>query len=146
MCEANSRIPDVILWNGWRTTWEKLHHAGWEITVPPKYSNWRLDSHNKAHQYMYIRHPETRMIGRLNLDPWEHYDDGMAMEESFGILDFLTHERNQRVKPKPIYVEAELTVDDIPMLLDLVLQLQQKHYPKPPKKPDTKVVQLRKTA
>lgn len=125
----------AIRWQGWTTTIAELKLAGWVISHKEPYRNWR-DAKNsaKANRYIYLRNHALRMIGRLRVEKNQHYN--LTSDEMVGndvirnyTLDFLTGESNRKLRPKPVYddavTEAVLsTAEDIPALLDLVLQLQ----------------------
>lgn len=139
MCDADIEIPERLIWDGWETTLTELIAKGWVVTTRPKYHNWR-DSYNsnRSNAYMYIRNYKTKMIGRLRIDVEGSYING---NERVGVLDYLTHEKTRRVKPNPVYDTRDLTVDDIPLLMKLILELQSEY---PPARTDTNIIQLPK--
>lgn len=116
------RDCSTICWQGWWTTWDALRSAGWKITVEPAYSNWRQpEASAKSREKLYIRHPASAMIGRITQEAVES-----EFHSSDYTLDFLTQECNHRVKPFRIQEERDLTADDIPDLMGLILRLQAK--------------------
>ncbi len=110
----------VIMWMGWRTDFASLRSAGWEITRKESYDNPR-DRANSAlsGEYIYLRHAGTRMIARL--DSNSRFDQSGVWE-----VDFLTHERNGRKKPHPVYMQKSLSEEDVGYLLESVLKIQSK--------------------
>lgn len=111
-----------IHWNGFVTDWQALVEAGWKLTLKTKYADWRVSGSN---DYLYIRNPELSLIGRLNLTKMEKENRYSAT------LDYLTPERNRRVKKiAKVFEEKDLTVDDVPALLELILKLQADNKPK----------------
>lgn len=105
----------IINWKGWKTDWASLRLSGWEITIKPSYDNWRQPFHSAAsHTKVYIRHPENKMIGRIT---WE--EDSIDYE-----LDFIIQEKNQRITQPQVLIQRNLTIDDIPKLMEIILELQ----------------------
>lgn len=121
MCDAALQV-DVIEWRGWTTTWADLRAAGWTISRKAANPNWRCASTRENE--IYIRHDELCYVGRLTLS--------LSKGERVASLDYLTHERNGRKKPKPVYY-VELTAADIPDLYAAILNIQQQTYRKPPR-------------
>lgn len=118
------RDDDVIWWAGWETTWKKLQSSGWFICVKPAYYNRRLPHDSVASkEKVYIRHRASKMLGKL-------IPNAISIQDGYYELDFLTLERNKRVKSKPFIMESDLTADDIPALMQLILTLQETVKPK----------------
>lgn len=110
----------TITWNGWTTRWQHLRQCGWEITLKTPYDNWTQPEHSAAsHEYAYIRHPPSCMLGRITKANRMLYARGHVWE-----LDWLMPEHNQRVKAPAIITDRELTADDIPALMGIILSLQ----------------------
>jgi hypothetical protein len=132
----------IIHWAGWETTWQSLRAEGWVITIKPKYSNWRQPYCSAAsREKVYIRHPQSRQLGRIT--------GGLQVDgRKYWELDYLIQECNHRVKPQRITDDGELSIDDIPHLMNLILNLQ----PKTKRKKSTiiekqaEILLLRKTA
>ena len=110
--------PDKIYWMGWETSWRALKCFDWVVTRKKAYDNWRNSKDSKAsNEYIYIRHPNTNMIGRITL---RKQSEGTAGWE----LDFMTVEHNGCLKKKPVYMERDITEKDIGPMMELILALQ----------------------
>ncbi len=126
-------FPDKISWNGWTATLDSLKAAGWTIYQHRNYFV-GTDSYGKP-EYFHLRHNATKMIARFTPSPTAIMCPPPSLPDESEEVDFLTHERNKRIKPHPIYEYANLTEDDIGELLAVLLRLQEdrkKSYP--PKK------------
>ncbi len=128
------RDDDTIWWEGWETSWKKLRASGWYISIKPKYQNWRQPFCSAAsHEKIYIRHRESKQMGRIVLTD----DNAQSRKVGAYELDFLTQECNHRTKPPTILNERDLTLGDVPLLLEIILSLQESVKPK--KKPSDRV-------
>jgi hypothetical protein len=126
-------IHSKIIWEGWETTFLELFNSGWEITSIPKYENWMNPKDSaRSHDKIYIRHPTYKTIGRITKDP--AYD--ILIDESTYTLDFLSQECNKWVKPPRCIDERELTIDDVPRMMEIILNLQNANKPKKKPKPE----------
>lgn len=121
-------LPDSIYWMGWETSWQALREAGWVITTPPPYNNWRS---RRRTEYLYIRHPQTGMMGRGNLTS--------HAGKTYLELDFLTPERNNRFKSPAVYTERELGEEDIERLLGMIQEIQSR---RPRRRKPTEVIDI----
>lgn len=111
---------DTVWWQGWRSDWKALRATGWVVSFKPKYFNVAQPKDSAAaNEYIYIRHPISKQMGRININ---------AQNASCGYyeLEFLMQERNNRVRPPKILSERGLFSEDIPRLMELILQLQPK--------------------
>lgn len=120
----------VINWNGWWATWQSLREAGWQITVKPAYRDWRLPANLQvSREKVYLRHPETKMLARITQlgAPTNDAENSKAYDY---VLDFMTPERNRYAKAPRVFEERDLTVNDIPQLMKLILDLQATVRPK----------------
>lgn len=110
-----------IEWLGFVTNITALKYAGWEVTNKSKYKNWRDSENSEAsHDYLYLRHSVHRLIARIRYTPYEVVN---------GNLDFLTHEKNQRVKPPRYVSERDYNESDIQPMLEAIIEIQ-KQRPK----------------
>lgn len=118
----------IISWKGWTATVDDLIARGWVITHRPKYFHvTNLRDSEASNSYLYLRHPVTRMIARIRWEP---------NTQACGEVDYMTHEKNIRIKFPKVFLE-ELSEDDIPMLLEAVLAIQSKR----PKKKYSKITE-----
>lgn len=120
----------TIRWKGWTTSFDSLKAEGWVITTKPKFENWRLPIDSaRSTEKIYVRHPENRMIGRISKVKKSY--DYKILTDSYPIevveyeLDYLIQEHNQWKSAPKIFEERNLTADDIPKLLQLILELQE---------------------
>lgn len=116
----NIQDNSIIEWAGWWTTWHALRKEGWIITIKPKYENWRRPNDSETSiEKVYIRHPKTRMIGRISKD------NNFEMTNNDYTLDYLSQEHNWKIKAPKILEKQEITPKDIPALLEIILKLQE---------------------
>lgn len=119
--EAVEEIIERIDWLGWTTTLGDLAKAGWKFHHSPPYCNWRDGSSPGISNYhFYLRHDKHRLIARIT---FPQYDIGRDDFRGNMTLDYLTHERNGKVKP-PRYDIPSGGEESIPQLLDKILQIQ----------------------
>lgn len=139
--ETDSFSSTKLKWKGFTTTFHDLQKEGWEITIKPKYDNWRLPGCvASSREKIYIRHPENRMIGRIIKKTITDYTIGTDSVVTYDKyeLDYLIQEHNQRKSAPKLFEERDLTENDIPGLLELILKLQPKLKRK--KKPNDDII------
>lgn len=103
-CKHSYRNP-VVKWEGLvDTTLYDLIDKGWDVTLKSKvYRDYFGDS--IAHkEYIYIRHPETKLIGRVKYHAVEDPDN---LE-----LEYLTTEHNGKIK-KPTIFEIDTMISNV---------------------------------
>lgn len=106
---------DHIECSGWHTSVKALLDSGWEITYERNEYAFITD--------YYIRHPylKTGQLYRIKLDDAQRIDNQTVAAECY-------YECNKQYKPDKVFEDQEYTESDIPRLLKLVLDLQQKFY------------------
>ncbi len=127
--DISQLMNEQVTWKGWKTTFGDLFRKGWEISIKPKYNSWTRPCHAEAsREKIYIRHEENNMLGRIIKKTITDYTVGTdkKVTRDYYELDFLIQEHNSRTKHNPIYLEKDLTHDDIPQLMELILGLQEK--------------------
>lgn len=127
-----------IEWLGGMFTISAMLSNGWDITHKPKYKNWR-DSLNsrESNDYLYFRHPIHKLVGRIRYWPGHPI---------IGKLDFLTHEKNQRIKP-PKYIEhRDYSESDIEPMLKTIISIQKKRPKRRKILPEAEIFELNKAA
>lgn len=122
-----------IVWQEFWNDLGSLRKLGWLVQELPKFDCWkRQKDSNASHRYLYIREPKTRMIGRGIIE-------GVA--PTIIHLEYLCQESNKWVKPPKVLEERELTAADIPALLDLIAEIQNRQPVKRRKKAE--IIELR---
>lgn len=133
-----STLPDntEVVWEGFVNELGTLRKRGWLVQELPKFDNWKQPRNSESsHRYLYIRDPLSKMIGRAVIG--DNHNEVL-------VLEFLSQECNGRVHPPKVFLEQNLTAEDIPALLDLVTSIQESQPKK--RKYRTDIIELKKVA
>ena len=148
MCQLDDST--ILEWEGWHTTLGELKSKGWVISEKLAYDNWKQSTDSAAsHDKIYLRHPVHKTIGRIKFSREDEpgklsylynlYGDRFCHQVNRYTLDFLAQECNKWVKPPRWIEEKEFTQDDIPKLMNIILDIQEKT--KRRKQPTKKILQ-----
>jgi hypothetical protein len=137
MCDMDD--VSFIEWFGWSTSLSKLVENGWQITLKPKYDNWRDFKNTKASSnYLYLRHPILKLIAKIK------YQTGNAHLVS-GHVEFLIPEKTRRIKPPKFIDQRDYCESDIEPMLEAIISIQKKRLKKRKELPSADVHCLMKS-
>lgn len=131
-----SKPDDVMLLNkighikleylGLETNFNRLYEEGWNIKEDKGYSSandW-INS-DKSNDYLYLRHPVHKLMMRVKKTIDRNAANPNDVMYKYSV-DFLTHEKNHKVKPPKYVSERNYTEDDIQPMLDTIMAIQAK--------------------
>jgi len=122
-----SWMSATLCWKGWQSSLQNLINYGWELNSKPVC---KKDGRGKPlyvlGQRIYLTHPSLDLLARFSTRNGE--------DESLYHIDFMVHHKRFGRKAIRVHEKFEaFDVEDIPVLLDIIQQLQEK-YPKTKKR------------